>query len=478
MRVSRPVALALALLLSACSGGSKTDPSHVDNSAPGDPAGSEKKPKTLQADYGVHLESKSVFMGVLNDESAGPDSAGAEFANGKRVLARWIASGKSGLLPDGWKLELVERDHGSDPSKAAQAYKEIKDKVLCFVTSYGEKSTAGLLKMLKEDDVLLFPAVFTSTVGSNEYTPPAGPSYRDEALRALDWAKKTAGSVAVIPGAIYEPGSYGSDALSGWDQGVAAFRFSTSLNQALGLASEPRNALEALQKAGATHVLLATSPSATVDILKAGVALGYTPVWLGLSPTWHRSMSNPDNLSVEAAARYHLISGAPYFGEGLPGLERFIAAWEEFGADFGEPSYEGLRSFIQGMLAVEAFAAALNRNDTTRSGYRQALSKVAHFDALGMVAPMDFSEVPFRASNRTRVLTPRPAGATWSVVGELQSPSLALEAEKPGPVEAGDAQPGAEPGHQPDSAPAPPAPTGAEGSAPPAADSATASEVK
>jgi ABC-type branched-subunit amino acid transport system substrate-binding protein len=477
MRISRTHTLALTLLLSACSSGSKTDPSHVDNSAPGDPAESEKKPKALQADYGVHLESKSVFMGALNDESGGPGSTGAEFANGKRVLARWIASGKSELLPEGWKLELVERDHGSQPDQAARAYKEIKDKVLCFVSSYGEKSTAALLKMLKEDDVLLFPAVVTSTIGSNEYTPPAGPSYRDEALRALDWVQKTAGSVTVVPGAIYEPGSYGSDALSGWNQGTAAFQLSASLDQALAKTAAPDSALEALQNVGATHVLLATSPSATVDILKAGAALDYRPVWLGLSPTWHRSMSSPDGLSVEALARYHLISSAPYFGEALPGMERFLAVWEEFGADFGKPSDEGLRSFIQGMLAIKAFAVALDRNDATRSGYRQALSKVAHFDAMGMIGPMDFSEVPFRASNKTRVLTPRPATNTWSVVGELQSPSLAAKAEELDPEDSSAAQPEGEPS-QPDSVPTPPVSAGVEGSVPPAADSATASEVK
>jgi len=484
MRVSCPWALALALLLAACNG-SSTDPSHVDNSAPGEPAGSEQKPKTLQADYGVHLESKLVFMGALNDESGGPNSRGAEFAHGKRVLARWIASGKSELLPEGWKLELVERDHESKPALAAQAYKEIKDKVLCFVTAYGDESTAGLLKMLKEDDVLLFPAVVTSTVGDSEYTPPTGPSHQDEALRALDWVKQTAGSGTIVPGALYEPGSYGSDALSGWNQGIAAFQLSASSNHALAQADAPGSALEALQKVGATHVLLATSPPATAAILKAGAAIGYSPTWLGLSPSWHHSMSKKGTLPVEALTRYHLISGAPFLGEELPGMKRFLAAWEEFGGEFGEPSDEALRSFIQGMLAIEAFRAALSRNDATRSGYRQALSKVANFDALGMIAPMDFSEVPFRASNKTRVITPRADSNLWSIVGELQSPSLATEAADSSQEAASSQRSEEQPG-QPAPAPSAGESTGADGNAPPASDgnappapdSATASEVK
>jgi ABC-type branched-subunit amino acid transport system substrate-binding protein len=479
---SRISLLALTLFLaSSCSPGTKGDPSHVDNSAPGDLTKSTAKPKTLQADYGVHLENKTVFMGALNDESGGPGSAGTDFANGKRVLARWIASGTSKLLPEGWKLELVERDHSGDAAKAAKAYNEIKDQVLCFATAYGDASTSTLLRMLKEDDVLIFPALFTSTMSLNEYTPPAGPSYRDQALRALDWTKESAGSSEVILGALYGADSYGKDALAGWDQGAEALQLGISLNKEISVASTP-NAILELKDKGATHVLLATLPPITSDVLKAAKKSGYSPIWLGLSESWNKSMSGPNGLSKDILAGYRRVSGAPYLGEKLEGMDRFLAAWKKYGVDLGEPSDESLRSFIQGVLAVDALANALDQNDATRSGYRHALSKVAPFDALGMVAPMDFSEIPFRASDKTRVLAPTSGEERWKVVGALQSPILTAEPERAAsPLEKETDE--AVKDSQPDgAAPAPlgaaSAPSGGDGVVPPAPDSATASEVK
>ena len=469
------ISLLLILLLSACSGGVAGDPSHVDNNAPGEPSTSQTPPKTLQADYGVHLESKTVFMGALNDESQGPGSAGVAFANGKRLLARWIASGKSDLLPAGWKIELVERDHAGDPKAAISAYQETKDKVLCFATAYGGSTTTALLEMLKKDDVLIFPALITSSLGRNEYTPPAGPSYRDEALRALDWAVKDAAPAAVTAGSLHNAGHYGEDALLGWAQGLASAEFPPSRDQLIRADAQLGAALAVLKQASVSHVLLATSPAETTTILQAAEAADYWPLWLGLSPSWHKSMAESGGLGTKALSKYRRITGGPFLGEDLSGMKQFNAAWQEFGAEFGDPSDESLRSFIHGMLAVAAFAAALEQNDATRSGYRQALSKVAHFDALGMVDPMDFTEVPFRTSDKTRVLAPRDDGG-WSVVGELQSPSLAAvpEAAPPSAIEVGDStQPE---NAQPDSPPPAAGEPGAVPSAPAAA--ATASEVK
>jgi len=414
-------------------------------------------------------------MGALNDESGGPGSTGTDFANGKRVLARWIASGSSDLLPEGWKLELVERDHSGDAAKAAKAYNEIKDKVLCFGTAYGDSSTTALLKMLKEDDVLIFPALFTSTMALNEYTPPAGPSYRDQALRALDWAKESAGSGVVSPGAIYDAGSYGKDAVSGWDEGVEELKLSASLNKEVTDERALKSSLAELKESAATHVLLATLPETTAAALKAAKAMAYSPMWLGLSASWHTSMAGTDGLSKDVLAGYHRVSGSPYLGEKLNGMDRFLAAWKQYGEDLGAPSDESLRSFIQGVLAVEALAKALNQNDATRSGYRQALSKVSQFDALGMVAPMDFSEVPFRASDKTRVLVPKAGTDLWAVVGELQSPSLSAQpAQSATPLAKETKEAGKD--NQPEGAS--PASPDDDGAAPSGTESDTASETK
>ena len=61
---------------------------------------------------GVDLERKLLRIGALNDESGPVAAIGRPYALGKRLLAAEINAGDSGLLPDGWTVELVERDHG------------------------------------------------------------------------------------------------------------------------------------------------------------------------------------------------------------------------------------------------------------------------------------------------------------------------------------------------------------------------------
>ena len=82
---------------------------------------------------GVDMEKKVIRIGMLNDESGPAAIIGKPFAVGKRILAQQVNEGGSGLLPDGWTIELVEpasfsthpagvvhRQHWSNSARFAQ----------------------------------------------------------------------------------------------------------------------------------------------------------------------------------------------------------------------------------------------------------------------------------------------------------------------------------------------------------------------
>jgi ABC-type branched-subunit amino acid transport system substrate-binding protein len=81
---------------------------------------------------GVDLKTKTVSIGLLSDESGPAAVVGRPYAWGKRILATEINAGGSGLLPEGWKVELVERDYAYNPQRAVQLFNEIRDQVLFF----------------------------------------------------------------------------------------------------------------------------------------------------------------------------------------------------------------------------------------------------------------------------------------------------------------------------------------------------------
>jgi len=403
------------------------DPKHADDSAAGISKDDiSSMPDTLQSDYGVNQETKVLSIGLLNDESGPGAAIGKPYANGKRLLAALVNSGKSSILPKGWTIELVERDHAYNPQKSVQAYKEIKDKVLYFGTSFGTPNTLPLLPMLKTDDIVVFPASLSSEMAANEFTPPSGPSYRVEAMRAMDFAVGQAGSAsAVKAGIVFQQDDYGKDGLDGWKAAADHLGVTIVSEQTITPGQKDVTAvIAALKEAGATHVLLTTLPSGTGPILGTAAQLKYMPVWLGSTPSWIDAFFSPEVIPAAVFTNYHWITGFPYWGESIPGMDTFLGAWETHGKDLGKPDFYTLFSFVQGMLSLTAFSKALESNDVTRSGYRRGLSKVHAFDAGGMLQPLDYSQVPYKTGSATRVLKPDMTEGTWRVAADYASPSL------------------------------------------------------
>ena len=96
---------------------------------------------------------------------------GKPFAIGKRILAEQVNAGGSGLS-EGWKVKLVEKDHGYNPAKAKDAYNELKNDVLFIGTSFGTPNTLPLQPFLAQDKMVAFPASLSSAMAGSEWTPP------------------------------------------------------------------------------------------------------------------------------------------------------------------------------------------------------------------------------------------------------------------------------------------------------------------
>jgi ABC-type branched-subunit amino acid transport system substrate-binding protein len=165
---------ALSAALAAC--GKKVD-DKKDKPAtdPGSAAVGSATPEPAKT-AGVDTAAKVIRLGALNDESGPAKQIGVVFANGKRLLVKAVNAGVVKALPEGWKLELVEKDHGYNPQQSVQLYKEIKDDVLLLTTSFGTPPTQPLIEDLKRDEMIAFPASLSSLMAKNENTPPLGPS--------------------------------------------------------------------------------------------------------------------------------------------------------------------------------------------------------------------------------------------------------------------------------------------------------------
>ena len=329
-------------------------------------------------------------------------------------------------MPPGWSVELVERDHGYNPQRAVEAYNEIKDDVLFIGTIFGTPNTLPLRPMLERDQMMAFPASLSSELANHTYTPPIGPSYKVEAMRAMDWVVATAGDVASIQaGIIYQRDDYGQDGLDGWRASAAHHGVSIVSEQTVAPGQSDMTAVvQALKDADANYVMLTTLPSATGPILGTAAQLQYGPTWIGNTPAWVDRFFDPSVIPSQVFAQYYQMSGFPFWAEDVPNMEHFLAAWEEHGEGLGEPDFYILVSSIQGMVQLGAARAAIENGDITPEGYRTALQSLQHYSADGLFQPIDLTGEPYVTSIRTRVLRPDFEQRTWTVAADYAEPAV------------------------------------------------------
>jgi len=430
--------LALSLLLAACGDGDDGDDDGGDETEDGDTAdtddddggddaaddeGDAAEGGELATDFGVDAENQVLTIGTLDDTSGPGSTIGVPYAVGKRVAVEQVNAGQLDLLPDGWTVELVERDHGYNPQNAVAEFNAIKDEVLYFATTFGTPNTLPLIDLATPEGITLFPASLSSELAVNEYTPPIGAPYKVEAHHAVANALEEAGD-EVSFGVVYQLDDYGEDGLNGARE--AAEHFGVEIVAEEGVApgeSDVTAPVTALQNAGATHVLLAVLPSTTGPVLGTAAQLGYAPVWYGLTASWIDAFFNPEVLPPQVYANFRWITGLPLWGEDLPGMADFLSAYEEFGTDDSQPDFYILASYTQALLGFEAFSRAYDNGDVTRDGFYDALRSIDNFDAFGLYpTPIDMTQFPYETLTDTRVLSPGESLEDWETLADFATP--------------------------------------------------------
>lgn len=409
----------LALALIACEPKeAETD----DSKSKTDPV---KEAPEFKTDKGVDADKKVIKIGTLNDESGAAKGIGIPFAVGKRVLAAQINEGKSGLLPEGWKVELVERDHEYVSSKSVGAYNEIKDDVLFIGTSFGTPNTLPLLKSLEADNIVAMPASLSSKMAEHPHTPPIGPAYYFEAMRAMDWAVEDAGGAdKVKAGIVYQQDDYGQDGVHGWETAAEGHGVKIVASQTVKPGDKDFAAVvKALQDAGANYVLITALPTEAATFMGTAMQMKYQPKFIGNTPTWVDGFFAGKAVPTPVFANFHLVSGVPFWGEESAGMKSFLAAYEKHGKkDAPNPDSYILLSYIQGLAAVEVAKRAIEAKDVTREGYKKQLASIKGWNANGLIQPIDWSKAPYIVSTKTRILKPDFEKKTWTVAGDFAEP--------------------------------------------------------
>ena len=403
---TRNAALSAALLFAAC--------------------GADNTPDSVRATAapGVDLVNKVISIGTLNDESGPAAVIGRPWALGKRILVEQINAGGSGLLPPGWTVKLIERDHGYNPQRSVQMFNEIRDQVLFIGTSFGTPNTLPLRPLLQRHEIVAFPASLSSKMAEFEYTPPPAPSYVLEAMRAMDYAVEQVGLQQLRPGIIYQQDDYGQDGYDGWTDAAAfhGVKLVAEATYAPGQADFTA-AVAAMKNAGANAVFLAALPSATGPILGTSQQLDFKPLWLGNSPAWVDRFFDAKVLPPSVLENYHGVAAGAYWGEDVALMDDFLAAYEKYGRAKLAPDGYILSGYATTLIQIEVAKRMIEGGQISRAGYLHALKTLQGYTANGAFPePLNFTKVPYVTGTKIRVLKPDTDSGRWIVAGDYAVP--------------------------------------------------------
>jgi ABC-type branched-subunit amino acid transport system substrate-binding protein len=306
-------------------------------------------------------------------------------------------------------------------------------------TTFGTPNTLPLRPMLERDEMLALPASLSSQMAAHRFTVPAAPSYEVEAMRAMDWVvaeqeKAGKGKDDIKAAIVYQQDDYGQDGLNGWKKAAAHHGVSIVSEQTVTPGQRDVTAVvSSLKSAGATHVLLTILPSATGPVLGTAAQLQWSPVWIGQTPAWIDGFFSPDVIPSAVFGNFHWVTGLPYWGEDLPNMKAFLAAYEKYGKDQSRPDFYLLTSYLQGLYAVEVLKGALEAGDLTRAGLLKAVQSIDSFDGAGFMPEISTSTFPYVTGTSTRMLRPDFEKKSWTVLSDYAAPA-ALGAKVEAPV--------------------------------------------
>lgn len=374
---------------------------------------------------GVDWEQKILYVGALNDESGPAAPMGRPFALGLRTLVHQINAGESDLLPEGWRVRLVERDHGYNPDRAVAAFHETHEQVLFYLQIFGTPNVLAVRPLLEEHNIVAFPASGSSLMAEHEYTPPAGASYRVEAMRAMDFIVDEFGATEDLRVAVvYQQDDYGMDGYEGWLAAAQHYGIEIVTEQAYQPGQQDFTEVVAgLIEADADAVFLATLPTATATILGTALQEDYLPTWIGNAPAWSDRFFDRRALPAPLLEHTYFVASGPFWGEEIPFVEDFIEGFEAYTRGRVPPDTYVLAAYVAAQVPFAAFRQALENDDVSREGYLRALRGISDFDLDGALPePLDYTRFPYMPAVQSRVLQADLDNRRFTVVSDYQAP--------------------------------------------------------
>lgn len=411
--------LAAAMLLAgACS--TKSDDGDGGTAAGGD--GGDGGGDASEVETGPGVTDDTITLGVLTDQSGAFAALGRAIVQGNQLY--WDQRNEDGGVCER-EIQLEVRDHGYNAQNAVSLYAELQPGVLAFQQSLGSPMTTALLPNIESDEVLTMPVSWASSLLENPYIVMAGTTYDVEMINGLSWLMDN-GDLAEgdTVGHIYLEGEYGENALAGSRYAAEELGLEVLEQKVQPTDSDMTAQVTAIEQAGASVILMTTTPPQAASAASVAEASGFDVTILGSNPTFNPTLLDGAARTALEERFYLVASSAPYSSE-AEGPTEVQGSFEEQYPD--ETRNAGV---MYGYGAAEIMGTILDtacdNGALTRAGLLEAFQSLSSVDTRGLIAELDYStpgEIPAK-----EVYVARPSAdidGGLEVVEELFASELA-----------------------------------------------------
>ena len=390
----RLLAVLLVVMLGAAACGGRDD-NDVDAGGEDD-GGNEGGEPTA----GPGFDGTTIKLGVLTPLS-GPvaDPIGLPLTAGGDVY--WQRVNAEGGIAGKYKVEQVKEDTQYDAGKAREQYTKIKNDVVMFSQVLGTPPTQAILQDATTDKIALSPASLDAAWVREPNLLPVGTTYQLQFINAAAYLQENEEAAAEKMCLMAIEGEYGDTGVEGLEFAAEELDFEVGTTARFKATDQDFTAqIQQLKNADCTAVFLTALPSNTGKILGTGAQLGFTPRWVGQSPTWVSALGGAAALQPLLEKTWLWVSEGVTWGDtSVPGMKEMLDDIAEFKPD-QKPDVYFVFGYVQARAVHALLEQAVESGDLSRDGILKAIEELEEVDYGGLLGQYTYGAPEDRSPTR------------------------------------------------------------------------------
>lgn len=394
---------AVALLAVACGGNGDEDVASDTTAGNGGNAG--KAPASAPG-----FDGTTITLGVITPQTGIAAVIGKPLTNGNQVYIDHLNA--AGGIAGKYKVELKIVDSQYQPPVGVQQYNATKSGVAAYVQILGTGVVNALLPQLKTDKVVAGPASLDSFWVPEQQLMALGAPYQVQAINAMDWWVNQEGHKDSKICVMYQDDPYGKAGLEGVQFAGEQMGFSVTKEVTFDVTDTEFGAQVNQLKASACElVYLVGLPSATGGIMGASEQTGFTPQWIGQSPTWVGLLSG----NAYMQQHFLIVNEGPQWGDTTsPGMAQMLDDIAKYDKQEQKPDIYFAFGYAQAWSMAQILEKAVALGDLSRDGIVTAMNEVGTLKTGGLLGDYEYGppadRKPPRAGRMFQVDPATPGG--------------------------------------------------------------------